>query len=242
MAYKHHVVSMLLGIAVMYWLVYPEVPAFDEYPAGEARKQAFFAYFLPLIREQNEEIQAKRRQISEWYGERDNLGWWSALQLESLAEEYRIEAFDVAADEDWQRLLQRVDIVPPSLALAQAANESGWGTSRFAQEGYNFFGQWCFVPGCGMVPKQRGAEMSHEVAVFASPRESVTSYMRNLNTHEIYQPLREVRAQLRSQSQLLDGITLVRGLGQYSSRGHGYVEEIQVMIKQNDLTRFDHEG
>ena len=90
------------------------------------------------------------------------------------ADEYGMKDFDVANDVSWPLLLNRVDVIPPSLALAQGANESAWGTSRFSKEGNNYFGQWCFKLGCGLVPRQRDSGAQHEVAKFDSPRQSDT--------------------------------------------------------------------
>mgnify|MGYP002064425563 CR=1 FL=1 len=95
-------------------------------------------------------------------------------------------------------LRRRVDTVPIRLALAQAAKESGWGTSRFARKGNNFFGQWCYDEGCGLVPRARGEGRSHEVRAFDSPGDSVASYLRNINTHHGYRELRHARAGLRA--------------------------------------------
>ena len=117
--------------------------------------------------------------------------------------------------------------------MAQAANESAWGLSRFAQKGNNLFGQWCFKKGCGIVPGQRNAGANHEVRKFASINDSVASYMHNLNTGRAYKDLRKLRATLRSTNAAVDGHTLAKGLIKYSSRGKAYVKEIQSMIKTN---------
>ena len=159
--------------------------------------------------------------------------------LDRLAARYELEQGDWQQAETWQRLLKRVDVVPPALALAQGANESGWGRSRFAREGHNYFGQWCFSPGCGIVPKARAEAARHEVARFASPAASVRAYLHNINTHAAYRRLRELRAQIRDRKTLLTGERLATGLGDYSARGMAYVEEIRRMIRQNRLTRFD---
>ena len=238
-SYRHHLLFTVLGVVLIYWLIEPSLPAFSDYRAGEERKQAFFDYFLPLVQQENREVLESREALQQWYADRKDLGWWSARQVRSLAQDYDMESFALDEEQDWQTLLRRVDVVPPSLALAQAAKESGWGTSRFAREGNNFFGQWCFVEGCGLVPKQRGDSQSHEVAVFDSPRESVARYLHNLNTHQAYRELRRTRAQLRKASQGLNGLRLAGGLSRYSTRGQDYVDEIRAMIRHNDLTRFD---
>ncbi|KGE03047.1 hypothetical protein HRUBRA_02364 [Pseudohaliea rubra DSM 19751] len=126
-----------------------------------------------------------------------------------------------------------MDVIPPGLALAQAAKESGWGRSRFAVEGNNLFGQWCFDPGCGIVPARRPEGSRHEVAAFDSVDEAIRRYMNNLNTHERYAPFRERRAALRARDTVLTGPALVAGLLGYSERGEVYLDELRAMMRQN---------
>ncbi len=125
--------------------------------------------------------------------------------------------------------------------LAQAANESGWGNSRFAREGNNLFGQWCFSIGCGIIPGERNHRSRHEVQVFETPFESVSSYMRNLNSHQQYQELRIIREQSLQQNETINGLLLTEGLLGYSERGEDYVLEIQQMIRSNKLQKLDTE-
>jgi Bax protein len=136
-------------------------------------------------------------------------------------------------------LLKRVDTIPVSLALAQAANESAWGTSRFALEGNNLFGQWCYDEGCGLVPNRRRANASHEVQSFESIEAAVRAYFMNINTHDRYQGFRDLRFQMRSKEGELDPFALAWGLDGYSERGEAYVDEVQTIILQNDLTNKD---
>lgn len=138
-----------------------------------------------------------------------------------------------------RRLLRRVDIVPPSLALAQAANESAWGTSRFAREGNNLFGQWCYTPGCGLVPMRRELGGRHEVKRFDWPYDSVASYVHNLNTHPAYRGFRQTRESLQDESQTLSGLALLDGLRSYSERGPEYLTAIRNIIVKNDLQSRD---
>jgi Bax protein len=138
-----------------------------------------------------------------------------------------------------QQLKTKVNFIPAALILAQAANESAWGTSRFAREGNNFFGQWCFSKGCGIVPNSRNSGANHEVASFDSPLGSVKSYIRNLNSHPTYALLRTLRQQSIDDGQRVSGELLAQGLIGYSERGEEYVKEIQSMIRYNKLSRFD---
>jgi Bax protein len=150
-----------------------------------------------------------------------------------------VKKFTIDDDASWHQLLVNVDVLPPSLVLSQAANESAWGTSRFAKLGNNYFGQWCFEHGCGLVPKKRDSDKAHEVAAFNSPKESLESYMQNLNSHPAYQPLRNIRAQLRREKQAVTGMALAAGLTSYSERGQEYIAELRAMIKFNKLSKYD---
>jgi Bax protein len=160
--------------------------------------------------------------------------------IRELSRIYELPTDDVLDQAYLQRLLWRVDVIPPSLVLAQAASESAWGTSRFAQEGNNYFGQWCFVPGCGFVPSRRRSTASHEVKSFNNVEEAVHAYFMNLNTFASYQYLRVIRQQLRNKEQPIDGISLSEGLGSYSERGDAYIKELRTMIYKNNLLTRDH--
>jgi len=215
------------------------MPNFGEIPAGRERKAAFFGYFLPIIEKQNLAIQKTRQRLRDWYQNQDDISTRETGEISKIASRYRIDDFDIESDENWEVLLNRVDVVPPSLALAQAANESAWGTSRFARKGNNFFGQWCFKKGCGLVPEKRDANKTHEVAAFDSPQESVKMYIRNLNSNSAYKPLRDIRAQLREADEPVTGHELAAGLNRYSERGSEYVSELREMIDYNELTPYD---
>lgn len=230
---------ILLGLLAISWAISADVPEFVEYEAGGERKEAFVNYFLPLVKEHNNAILKSREKISKWSQDRDNIGWWGHYQLDKLLETYQLDDFNFKSDRDWATLLRRVDVVPVSLALAQAANESGWGTSRFAREGYNYYGQWCYQPGCGLVPRKRSVGDNHEVAVFNSPKDSVESYLLNLNSNKAYISLREIRTRLRSADKPITGIELAKGLGKYSARGNDYINELRSIIRHNNLLQHD---
>ena len=132
-------------------------------------------------------------------------------------------------------LNRRMDIVPASMVLSQAAMESGWGTSRFARQANNMFGQWCFTRGCGVVPGQRDTSAKHEVAKYDRVDLAVESYYRNINTQPSYKELRGIRQQARHDGKLPTGHELVAGLGKYSARGDDYIEELRSMIRSNEL-------
>lgn len=213
------------------------LPAFHEIEPITARKERFLEYLTPMIRAENDRIRLQRSRLHQLAIARKagQTVYGGSGFLRELARAYGIEGAALSPGELIGALLERVDVIPRSLVLAQAAKESGWGCSRFARRANNLFGQWCFDPGCGVVPRQRPAGMTHEVRSFGSVRDSVASYIRNLNTHESYRDFRRLRAELRTARRPLSGMRLAEGLTRYSARGHRYVREVQVMIRQNDL-------
>ncbi len=213
------------------------LPDFSIYTDVKKKKRDFFQFLQPKIKFANDEILAERRQVIELQTHLPNLSRSDLRTLDKLSEKYDVELNE--PHEKIQELLIRVDIIPASLAMAQAANESAWGTSRFAQEGNNLFGQWCYVKGCGLVPLQRHGKQKHEVAKFDSITDSVKSYMRNLNTQHAYKDLRQLRAEARKDDIKITGLTLAKGLWGYSTRRDAYIHEIQAMIKQNKLQRYN---
>lgn len=244
---KLSIVAALLVMLILAYSLKPKtpspvpvmVPDFSAYPAGTVRKKVFFDFILPMVRAANDEIRKDRCYIETARNRRAELSVKERRRLQRLAEKYELTNFDDANDADWQTLLRRADIVPASLALAQAANESAWGTSRFASVGNNYFGQWCFEKGCGLVPKRRDHKKTHEVKRFDSPQASVQSYIRNINTHRAYRELRNQRQAMRANNKTISGIGLAEGLRRYSERGEHYIDELQAMIRFNKLSQFD---
>ena len=222
------------------------LPDFSSYTDVKAKKTAFFGYMLPLVEARNLHIQGQRQQLLA-VAERaqDALSTQNALStqdtktLADLAGVYRLVDADLSSPELIKELLIRVDTVPPSLALAQAAVESGWGTSRFAVQANNLFGQWCYEKGCGLVPSQRNSGANHEVAKFNNVSDAVYSYTRNINTHQAYKDLRMSRAALRADDETVTGHILAEGLLRYSERGEDYVHELQAVIRINKLASYD---
>ena len=152
-----------------------------------------------------------------------------------LSKAYRIDVENKSTQYIVNELALRIDLIPVSLVLAQAANESAWGTSRFTIEGNNVFGQWCYEEGCGIVPARRISGAKHEVEYFDTIGNSVKAYFLNINSHDSYAYLRGLRLKMRERNLKLDPMSLSIGLGRYSERGSGYVDEIQRIILQNDL-------
>ncbi len=214
---------------------WPEPPDFDSYVDVKQKKRAFFSYLYPMVVHSNQKILQLRKQIQA-LSKQKLLTDEDTTFIEQLAEKYKVST-EQPLTKQLQKLLVKVDILPPSLVLAQAANESSWGTSRFATQANNFFGQWCFRRGCGLVPESRDDEAIHEVAKFKTVFHSVQSYMLNLNRHPAYKELRMIRHQLKKQQQPLIGSALAQGLESYSERGEDYVAEINQMIRYNKLER-----
>jgi len=213
------------------------LPDFSRFRDSTEKKAAFFSFLYPRVVLANTRILLQRRYLTSLAGN-------SALtHTENLWLEAQADRFGIEGKYNGQQLLDqlhtRLDIVPPSLVLAQAANESAWGTSRFATVGNNLFGQWCFSGGCGMLPLNRSPDATHEVRAFRSPYLSVQSYIQNLNTHPAYRQLRKIRLQQRQNGGELTGLSLAQGLLSYSSRGAIYVKEIQTLIHQNNLEYYD---
>lgn len=214
----------------------PDFAAIDQTPE---RKEQFLGMLRPLVEEKNAKILKSRERLlkikNEWVTSQTITGV-NKRNLEKLREKYHV-TYETYPDDAKavEILLLRVDAIPLSMVLAQAAVESGWGTSRFAEEAYNLFGQWCYKPGCGIVPARRAEGAKHEVKKFASVEESLTAYYRNINTHNAYREWRQLRAQLRHDPQQFTGTTMVAELGQYSQRGQGYVDELRRVIRVNNL-------
>jgi Bax protein len=155
------------------------------------------------------------------------------LWLAVMADRYRTKRGDIFM------LLDRVDVVPPSMALAQAAEESGWGTSRFAREGNAIFGQWTFSEIGDLVPHKRDAGKKHRIRSFSSLLNSVRAYVYNLNGHLAYREFRSLRAQMRAGGKTLEGVVLIGKLLGYSQKGQKYVDVIREIIRFNKLQQLD---
>ncbi len=231
--------AAVLGLGALLWTLRDPTPALPDFAAiedVETLKREFFSFLAPQVDEVNARVREQRARLlalAEIIEQGKTPGWRDRRWLQALAQEYEVE-LDLDAPEQALALLRRrVDVVPAPLALVQAATESGWGRSRFAVEGNNLFGHWCYEPGCGVVPAQRPPGAHHEVAVFDSVRHAVRRYLHNLNTHPAYLPLRERREALRRQGQALETLALVDGLVEYSERREAYVEEIRSVLEFN---------
>ena len=195
------------------------------------KRELFIKIILPLILDENEKIIDDRKKLFKILGKNFNTVG-ERVWLKRRFKEYKIE------DQDLAKLKMRMDIIPVSLAIAQAANESGWGTSRFALEGNALFGQWTWSKK-GISPKNKDPDQSHKILQFQILKASVRAYKNNLNTHNAYQEFREVRAQLRQEGKQIVGLDLTKYIKNYAAIGEKYVAIIEDIIERNSLTDFD---
>ena len=195
------------------------------------KRELFIKIVLPLILSENEKIQDDREKLFKILSKNFNTVG-ERVWLKRRFKEYKIE------DRDLAKLKMRMDIIPVSIALAQAANESGWGTSRFALEGNALFGQWTWSKK-GISPKNKDPDQSHKILQFQVLKASVRAYKNNLNTHNAYKEFREARARLRQEDKQIIGSDLTKYLKNYASIGEKYVVILEDIIEKNSLTDFD---
>tara|TARA_B100001057_G_scaffold446409_1_gene484928 strand:+ start:14 stop:970 length:957 start_codon:yes stop_codon:yes gene_type:complete len=195
------------------------------------RKEFFIQIVLPLILQENNNIKLDRKRLFSIINKSNN----TDLEKKWLQKKYK--QYGVSS-RDLSTLKIRMDEIPVSLAIAQAAKETGWGTSRFAQEGNALFGQWTWS-GEGLKPKDADKNQGHKVMKFNVLQASVRAYQRNLNTHSSYRNLRKARAELRDKGKPIDSLVLVKFLNEYAETGEKYVEVLTQIINQNNLKDFD---
>ena len=197
----------------------------------QKKKDTFIKIVMPLILDENSKIEQDRKKLFKILGKPSNTRG-ETVWLKRRFKDYQIEKEDIA------ELKLRMDIIPTSLAIAQAAKESGWGTSRFALEGNAMFGQWTWGKD-GIVPKEKETNQEHKILKFPMLRSSVKAYMFNLNTHRGYKDFRDARAELRKNNKTISGLDLVNYLQNYAQTGSEYTKVLKKIINQNQLTDFD---
>ncbi len=195
------------------------------------RKELFLQIVLPLVLQENNNIKLDRKRLFSIINKSNN----TDLEKKWLNKKYKQYGIP---SKDLSTLKIRMDEIPVSLALAQAAKETGWGTSRFAQEGNALFGQWTWS-GEGLKPKEADESKGHKVMKFNILQASVRAYQRNLNTHKTYREFRLARAQMRDEGIKLDSIILSQFLDEYAETGREYVKILRKIIEQNNLKDFD---
>ena len=200
------------------------------------RKRLFINTLIPIIYSENLQILNDRKKILDWWRESDgenfSRDFWPQWLFE-LSEKYG------SSDSNLGNLLMRVDIIPISLALAQSAIESGWGTSRYSREGNAVFGQYTFDESKGLKPKDRNENDEFFIKKFPNLSESVRSYLKNINTHLAYADFREERKKLRMSGENLSGYKLVNFLKDYSERRESYIKDVKEIMSSNNFQKYD---
>jgi len=228
---KYDLKSIRLGQAVkpIYLSKFPK--DLKSIKSTQKRKDTFIKIVIPLILDENNKISEDRKKLFKILGKQSN-SRGEKVWLKRRFKDYRIKNEDIA------ELKLRMDEIPTSLAIAQAAKESGWGTSRFALDGNAMFGQWTWDQD-GIEPTQKEKNKGHKILKFPMLQSSVKAYIKNLNTHRGYAELREARAEIRRKNRNVSGLDLVDYLYNYAATGKEYVVILRKIIKQNDLTDFD---
>ncbi len=203
----------------------------DELQSTKLKKETFIKIVLPLIVAENERIKADREKLKILSTKKFTTDLEKQWLRQKLLE-YKVKK------SDFKELATRMDIIPTSIALAQAAKESGWGTSRFALEGNAIFGQWTWS-GQGIAPLDRASNKNHKILKFPILRASVKAYQNNLNTHKSYSKFRQKRLSLRNKNKKIAGLELTETLNNYAQTGSEYTKILNQIIRQNRLTDFE---
>ena len=218
-------------------IIFSSLPKdFMEIQPIKKRKDLFIKTLVPIIFMENKKILEDRQRILEWWRESEgdvySKDFWPSWLFE-LSESYDSDENNLG------NLLMKVDVVPISLALAQAAIESGWGSSRYLREGNAIYGQYTYDEDIGIVPKQRDSDKKFLVRKFNSLSDATRSYLKNLNTHRAYIDFRNQRRNLRMSGDLLSGGELATYLTNYSERKNDYVKDLKNLINTNNFMKFD---
>ena len=203
----------------------------DALQSTKLKKETFIKIVLPLIVAENERILEDRKKLINLADKKFTTDLEKQWIRQKLLE-YKVKKGDL------KELIVRMDIIPTSIALAQAAKESGWGTSRFALEGNAIFGQWTWS-GKGIAPLDRESNKNHKILKFPILRASVKAYQNNLNTHKSYQKFRQKRLNLRNKNKKVSGLELTETLNNYAQTGLEYTKILNQIIRQNRLTDFE---
>ena len=202
-----------------------------ELQSTRLKKETFIKIVLPLVVAENERILADRKKLKRLYKKKNTTDLEKQWLRQKLLE-YKVKKSNM------EELLLRMDIIPTSIALAQAAKESGWGTSRFALEGNALFGQWTWSDN-GIAPLDRESNKNHKILKFPILRASVKAYQNNLNTHKSYLKFRSKRSVLRNKNKDISGLELTDTLKNYAQTGSEYIKILNQIIRQNRLTDFE---
>lgn len=205
----------------------------------KVRKEKFVEILKPMIEFANSEIEKDKKFIKKIFSGDFLLNFHTKtthnnkMRLLKIAKKYGIDRLY-----DRKEFFKRVDTVPISLTLAQAAIESAWGNSRFTKIANNIFGQWTYK-GDGVIPKNRDDGKTHKIKIFDNLQDSISGYLLNLNTHFAYEEFRELRFKIKSQNEKFDGLIASEALIQYAQTREEYVEMLKSFIESNNLLIYD---
>lgn len=238
--YKYSWNTVKHGVPPLIVEKFPE--DFYELSAGSERTKIFFLTLLPMVLLVNEEIATERNALLELFSRYDCneiLNPVEVDQVAAAARYYKVDSDPLTNRQARILLLNRLDQIPPSLALAQAASESAYGTSRFSRLGNNLFGEMVFKNSSeGIMPRNRPEGAKNRARIFPTLLDSLRAYVLNLNTHPAYQKLRQIRAEMQMRGEKAQGLELARGLGSYSTRKEAYIDDIRAIIRANNLPKF----
>lgn len=231
----HHLNST--AIAIMVASVLPAITFANNPP-----QETFINSVSTVIQQENQQITEQRNiLLSDFltHQSHHNLSTHQQHWLQTLAKAYDLPSFSPNQTSSWTALIKRVDIIPPSLGVAQAAIESNWGRSRFARQGNNLFGIWCYQSGCGIVPLQRPKNKTYEVKSYPSTKDSIIDYMHTINTAPAYAELRNARYTDYLKGRSIQGKEMAAYLTRYSTKGQTYVQSLQSTIAHHQLNKLD---
>ena len=230
-------VILLLVAAFLQAADYTKIPSWYYHIKDvKVQKKAFFNILRPLVEKENEKILQERAFVKQFFEDLKSnpIADDAALKkLANLAKKYRIK--DVYNEEEY---LRKIDTIPVSLVLAQAALESGWGKSRFARIANNIFGEWTWGKR-GIVPKHRQPGKTHKIKIFDTLQDSIASYMLNLNRHRAYREFRLARAMAKKKGREFGGLEAAMTMQRYSEIGQRYTRLVSSIIRKNRLHRID---
>jgi Bax protein len=237
------IIFIVIGFIVIYLQVGEEKPDFKAIKNTTERKQAFINYLLPYIKvaekdicDQREAVLAKLKIVSS--GNKLSTNEYS--NIAEIAKKYKLVIENPITEMNLKDLSKRVNVIPGGMVLAQSALETGWGTSRFAADYNNYFGEHCFTEGCGVKPKRQSPNKIDEVAVYSTPQISISNYLLLLNSSNRYTKLRDIRSDLLNQNKPISSLALINGLGSYSELGlDEYKNRLIGVIDYNKLTQYD---
>jgi len=239
-------ISLIFTMAALFFYINvkktEQLPDFSKISNIKERKTAFISYIVPYINAEISKLNRDRSNLLNLYNEYidgKNLSKKETLWFVKLTHKYRMKNNDINNLMTWTELKKRLDILPTSMIIAQAALETAWGTSRFAKEGNNLFGQQCYTKNCGIMPLKREAGKTHEVMKFKNIGKSIEAYLLNLNGHKAYEMLRTTRRTNRIKNQYIGDDELHKRLGKYSEIGNNYNIIIEKIISQNNLQKYD---